>query len=157
MKSHALSKGEIIWKQWEKKWQILKIFFRATGAISNKLGTNHPWVKGIQISSIKEPRLYQRGDNWETVKMNWQLFKNLLLQNHRGNFNQTWHKASFGNWNLSLLQWRAMPFPKEILSGNKKIKNRQLLKIFFSRTSGRILSKLDTKHSWLKGIQVCSN
>ena len=54
-----------------KKLQILKIFFfRATGAISNKLGTNHPWVKGIQISSIKEPRLYQRGDNWETVKMN---------------------------------------------------------------------------------------
>ena len=32
-------------------WRNLKIFFpRTTGPISTKLGTNHPWVKGIQVS-----------------------------------------------------------------------------------------------------------
>ena len=28
---------------------------------------------------------------------------------------------------------------------------------FFSRTTGLILAKIGTKHSWVKGIQVCSN
>jgi hypothetical protein len=31
------------------------------------------------------------------------------------------------------------------------------LKIFFSRTTGPILTRLGTSHSWVKGIQVCSN
>jgi hypothetical protein len=30
-------------------------------------------------------------------------------------------------------------------------------KIFFSRTTGLILTKLGTNHLWLKGIQVCSS
>jgi hypothetical protein len=30
------------------------------------------------------------------------------------------------------------------------------LKIFFSRTTGPILTKLGTNNSWVKGIQVCS-
>ena len=63
-----------------------KIFIsRATGPISSKLGTKHPWVKGIQ-----------RGDNYEIAKIHRRNFKNLLLQNHGSNFNETWHKASFG-------------------------------------------------------------
>ena len=28
---------------------------------------------------------------------------------------------------------------------------------FFSRRTGPILTKLDTKHLWMKGIQVCLN
>jgi hypothetical protein len=30
------------------------------------------------------------------------------------------------------------------------------LKIFFSRTTGPILTRLRTNHPWVKGIQVCS-
>jgi hypothetical protein len=30
------------------------------------------------------------------------------------------------------------------------------LKIFFSRTTWPILTRLGTNHSWVKGIQVCS-
>ena len=30
-------------------------------------------------------------------------------------------------------------------------------KLFFSRTTGSTPTKLGTKHSWVKGIQVCSN
>jgi hypothetical protein len=33
-------------------WDHLKIFFsRTTGSILTRLGTNHPWVKGIQDCS----------------------------------------------------------------------------------------------------------
>ena len=32
----------------------LKIFSRTTEPISTKLGTKHPWVKGIQVSSNEE-------------------------------------------------------------------------------------------------------
>ena len=31
------------------------------------------------------------------------------------------------------------------------------LKVFFFRTIGPISHKLDTKHPWIMGIQVCSN
>ena len=37
-------------------WQHFKIFFsRTDGPISTKLGTYHPWVKGIQVCSNEEP------------------------------------------------------------------------------------------------------
>ena len=39
-------------------------------------------------------------------------FKNLLLQNHWANFNQTWHKASLGEGDSSLFTWRATFFSK---------------------------------------------
>ena len=38
-------------------------------------------------------------------------FKNFLPQNHRANFNQSWHKASLGE-NSSLFKWCATPFPR---------------------------------------------
>ena len=33
----------------------------------------------------------------------------------------------------------------------------EIKQIFFSRTKGPISTKLDAKHSWVKGIKVCSN
>ena len=36
----------------------------------------------------------------------------LLLQNHWANFNQTWHKASSVEEDLSLFKLRAQPFSK---------------------------------------------
>ena len=63
---------------WEKikiNSQLLKIFSRTTGPISTKLGTKYPWVKGIQVCSNEGPRPFQRGDNWEIIKINRQLLK----------------------------------------------------------------------------------
>ena len=60
---HALLKGEI--KQNSKI--ILKTFknplFKSTWPISNKFGTKHPWVDGIQIFTNKGPHPSSRGDN----------------------------------------------------------------------------------------------
>jgi hypothetical protein len=84
-------------------WHFLKIFFRTSRPNSIKLGTNYPWVKGIQVCSNKRSGPLQRGDNHKNVKMGW---------------------------------------------GH--------LKIFFSRTTEPILTRLSTKHPWVKGIQVCS-
>jgi hypothetical protein len=36
---------------------------------SIKLGTQYPWVKGIQVCSSKGPGHFQRGDNYKNVKM----------------------------------------------------------------------------------------
>ena len=71
------------------------MFTRTAGPISTKLGTNHPWVKSIQICSNEGPRPIQRGDNYEIGKY-IEVFKNLLFQNYWANFNQTWHKAFLG-------------------------------------------------------------
>jgi hypothetical protein len=53
-------------------WKFLKIFFSITSwPNSIKLGTNYPWVKGIQFCSNKGPSPLQRGDNRKNVKMGW--------------------------------------------------------------------------------------
>ena len=83
-----------------------KIFFsRTTGPISAKLGTKYSLMKGIQICSNEGPYPSQRGDNWEIIILNKQLFKNLLLQNHWANFNQTWLWASLGEGDSSFFKW----------------------------------------------------
>mgnify|MGYP003685767591 CR=1 FL=1 len=48
------------------------------------------------------------------------------------------------------------PFPRGYIYVIVKIHWRNL-KIFFSRTTGPISTKLSTKHPWMMGIQVCSN
>jgi hypothetical protein len=51
-------------------WVHLKIFFsRTTGPILTRLGTNHPWVKGIQVCSKKGVSPSPRGYNSERVKI----------------------------------------------------------------------------------------
>ena len=86
-------------------WRNLKLFFsRRTGPISTKLGTKHPWMKGIQVCSNERPCPFLKGNNYEIAKIHW-----------------------------------------------------RNLKIFFSRTTKPISTKLGTKHPWVKGIQVCSN
>jgi hypothetical protein len=51
-------------------WRHLKIFFsRTTGPVLTRLGTNHPWLKGIQVCSKEVDSPFPRGDNSERVKM----------------------------------------------------------------------------------------
>ena len=48
---------------------------------------------------------------FDRLSVNFSYF-HLLLQSHKGNFKQTWHKASLGKVNSSLLKWMATPFSK---------------------------------------------
>jgi hypothetical protein len=45
------------------------IFSRTSWPILTRLGTNHPWVKGIQVCSKEGDNPSPRGDNSERVKM----------------------------------------------------------------------------------------
>ena len=57
-------------------WKKLKIFLsRTTGLISSKLGTNHPWMTGIQVYTIEGPHFSPRGDNSKIVKLYWKYLK----------------------------------------------------------------------------------
>ena len=88
-------------------WRNWKIFFsRTTEPISTKLGTKHPWVKWIQVCSNDGPSPFPRGDNYKNSENTLMKLKNLLLQNHWANFNQTWHQASLGEGDSSLFKWR---------------------------------------------------
>ena len=59
MKAHTLTNEEIVMKQ-QKYIDEIKIFFSKTsGLISRRLGTKHPWVKGIQVCSVKGHTLFQ--------------------------------------------------------------------------------------------------
>jgi hypothetical protein len=50
---------------WKKK------IFRTSRPISIKLGTNDPWVKGIQNCTNKGSSPFQRGDNHKNTKIGW--------------------------------------------------------------------------------------
>jgi hypothetical protein len=49
---------------WGKKF----VFYRTSRPISIKVGTNHPWLKGILNSSNKGPGHLQRGDSKKMQK-----------------------------------------------------------------------------------------
>ena len=70
-------------------------------------------------------------------------FSPFYLQNHLANFNHTWHKASLGESGLSLFKWKVAPFPRGDNNKIAKIHWRKF-KIFFSRTTGPISTKLDS-------------
>jgi hypothetical protein len=54
----------------------LKIFFsRTIEPILSRLGTNHPWVKGIQVCSNEGDCLSPWGDNSGRVKIHWKFLK----------------------------------------------------------------------------------
>ena len=110
MKGPALSIRENI-MEWRKNTLMnLKLFFsRTTELISTKLGTKHPWMKGIQVCSNEGLCPFPRGDNYKIAKIYCRIFlKNLVLQNHWAIFNQTWLKASLGEGDSSLFKWRTI-------------------------------------------------
>ena len=52
--------------------KTLKIFFfRTTWSISTKLGTKHPLVVVIHVSSNEGPCPFSKGDNYEIAEIHW--------------------------------------------------------------------------------------
>ena len=52
-------------------FHIFDFFSRTAGPNSTKLGTHHPWVKGLQVCSNEGPGSLQRGDNHKNAKIGW--------------------------------------------------------------------------------------
>ena len=79
-------------------------------------------VKGIQICSNEGSCPFSRGDNYEIVKIRTLTnLKNHLLQNHWADFNQTWHKSSFGVGDSSFFQMKGPAlFPGELITKLRK-------------------------------------
>jgi hypothetical protein len=78
---------------------ILNFFSRTTGPILTRLGTNHPWVKGIQVCSKEGDSPFPKGYNSES-KNTLEFFKN--LQNQHAKFNQIWYTLSLGEGKSNL-------------------------------------------------------
>ena len=96
---------------------------------------NQIWFKaslgeGDSVLFKRRARPFPRGDNYEIVKIHWQKPPK-LLQNRWANFNQTWHKAFFGEGNSNLFKWRITSFSRgdnyNVLKGYS-----QNFRIFFS-------------------------
>jgi hypothetical protein len=66
-----VSFSELVVRRPSVNFYIFDFFSRTTGPILNRLATNHPWVKGIQVYSNKGPGPLQRGDNHKNIKMGW--------------------------------------------------------------------------------------
>ena len=138
-------------------WWHLKIFFsRTTNPFSTKLGTKHPWVKGIQVYSNKGPFAFPRADNYEIAKIH--------LQNLKIFFSRTTEPFSTKldtkhPWVKGIQVYsNEGPHPSPRGDNNEIAKiHWRNSKIFFSRTTELISTKLGTKHPCVKGIQVCSN
>jgi hypothetical protein len=130
---------------------------RTSIPISIKLGTNHPWINGIQNDTNKRPGPLQGGDNHKNAKMGSGHLKN-LLKNHSAKRAQIYMKAFWHNVDLSLCKaWslglEGSTIEKTIFTCVYIVKK----KIFSTRTSMPISIKLCTNHPWVKSwIQNCS-
>ena len=66
------------------------------------------------------------------LSVNFSYF-HFTLQNHLAKFNRTWHKASLGEGNSSLFNWRCnYPFQEKIIAKLQKYK--EVMRIFPSST-----------------------
>jgi hypothetical protein len=66
-----------------------------------RLGTNHPWVKGIQVCSNEGDSPSSSGDDSKRVT---EKLEKKLLQNQVAKVNQTCYKLYFGERNLGLFR-----------------------------------------------------
>ena len=107
---------------------------------------------GIQICSNEGPRPFPRGDNKELAKIHWQTLKIYFLRTTGPISTKlgTMHPWVKGNQVCS--NEGSLPF---LRGDNNEIAKThwRTLKILFSRTIWLILTKLGTKHSWVKEIQ----
>ena len=92
-KGPALSMGD--------KYEIAKIHWRNKKKLFSRTNFNRTWLKaslgeGDSIFFKWRELPFSKGNNYEIAKNINEIKKNLLLQNHWVNFNQTWHKASLG-------------------------------------------------------------
>jgi hypothetical protein len=62
---------------------IFNFFFRTAGPILTRLGTKHPWAKGIQNCTDEGQPPSPRGDNSERVKIHWKLLKIVFSRTSR--------------------------------------------------------------------------
>ena len=110
----------------------------------------------IQVCSNEVPTPFLEGILLQKLENTSFTLKNLLQQNQWANFNQIgtmhlWVKGIQVCSNVGpCLFWRRDNY--EIAKTH-----RWNFKIFCSRTTGPISTKLGTKHPWVKGSQVCSN
>jgi hypothetical protein len=103
-------------------------------------------VKGIQLCSKEGDTPSPREDNSKGVK-----FKIFSSPNSiKLGTNYPWVKGVQVCSNKG-------PGPLQRGDNHKNVKmRRSCLKIFFSRTTGPILTRLGTNHPWVNGTQVCS-
>ena len=113
-------------------------------------------MKGIQVCSNEGPRPFPRGDNYEIVKIHWQNLKIFFSRTTGPILTKLGTKHHWVKGFQVCSNEGPCPFQREDNYEIVKIHWRNL-KIFFSRTTGPILTQLGTKHPWVKGIQVCSN
>ena len=80
IKGPALFQWEIITKLRKYIGKFKKSSFsRTPGPILTNLGTNHLWVKGIQVCSNEGPVPFPRGDNYKICKNTITNLKNLFF------------------------------------------------------------------------------
>ena len=112
--------------------------------------------RGFKFVQTKGPAFFQGKIITKYWKYIDEILKNLLLQNHWTNFDKLGTMHAWLKGSKVCSNERPNPFPKGDNYEIAKIHLRNL-KIFFSRTTGQISTKLGTMHSWIKGSQDFSN
>ena len=134
-------------------WRNSKSFSAEPHSISTKLGIRHRWVNGIQICPNEDPRPFPSRDDNGKAKIYWRQFlfcRTTVQISTKHGRKYCWVKRTQVCTNEATRH-----FPMGDHKGIVKIHWRNV-KAFFSRSNEPGLNKLDTKYSYVKGIQVCS-
>ena len=134
----ALFQGDIITKYEKSLTKLKKIILQNHCAISTKFGTKHQWIKEIQLNSNEGSQYFLRRDNNKTTLITfWKLSS----------------PEPLGQFQLNLvhtnLRWRKLMFKQM-----KTFCQREINVIFFSRTSGPVLTKLGINYFWGEEVKL---
>ena len=111
---------------------------------------------GIHVCSNDGPHSFPRGENHEIAKLYWLNLKIFFSKTTRAISTK---RGTKHHWvvGIQIFQMKGHTvFQGEIIKKNSKI-NWLNEKIFFSRSTGPISTKLDTKHPLVMGIHISSN
>jgi hypothetical protein len=126
---------------------ILDFFSRTTEPILTRLGTDHLWGEGFQVSLNEGDYPSPRGDNSKSVKIYWKFLKIFFSRTSRPNS----IKLGTNFFGVKGIKFCLNKGPGPLQRGDNR-KNVKMgwghLKIFFSRTTGPILIRLGTNHPW---------
>ena len=126
---------------WKPKWAFLIV--------------RRPSV-GIHVCSNDGPHSFPRWENHEIAKLHWLNLKTFFSKTTRAISTK---RGTKHHWvvGIQIFQMKGhILFQGEIILKNSKI-NWRNGKIFFSRSTGPISTKLDTKHPLVLGIHISSN
>ena len=128
----------------------------ATGSISTELNTKLSLVEGIQFFFQMQGHALLQGEIISNSQIILKIFKKTSALEPLGKFQSNMAQSILGWWGFKFALMKSHIFFQRVIIANLLNAIENIEKQIFFWTTEPISTTLDTRHSWIEGIQVYS-